>query len=258
MIGLKFTMILGAVWYVAYIASFFYLNEALLYSASAMLGVGAALIWTAQVGKNVKRALFNIYFTYMLYIKKGAFLTVNSDEETMGRNSGIFWAMLECSLLIGNTFSYFQFKDEDDISEDDRFIFVAVLFVCGCAGLLVFFFLLPTPWVKQLEQEVPDTPKTALTRSFRLFLTPEMLQLVFFFFYMGMQLTFWSGVYGPCLGFTQKFDDPKSLAALNGIMIGVGEILGGLIFGIFGKVTNRVGRSPVVVLGTVLQVSHCT
>ena len=42
-------MILGAVWYVTYIASFYYLNEALLYSASAMLGIGAALIWTAQV-----------------------------------------------------------------------------------------------------------------------------------------------------------------------------------------------------------------
>ncbi len=61
------------------------------------------------------------------------------------------------------------------------------------------------------------------------------------------------GVYGTCLGFTQKFDDPKSLAALHGIMIGVGEILGGLIFGIFGKVTNRLGRSPIVVLGTIVQ-----
>ncbi len=32
-----------------------------------------------------------------------------------------------------------------------------------------------------------------LNTSTRLFTTPEMLQLVFFFFYMGMQLTFWSG-----------------------------------------------------------------
>ena len=33
----------------------------------------------------------------------------------MGRNSGIFWGMLEMSLLVGNTFAYFQFKDTDDI-----------------------------------------------------------------------------------------------------------------------------------------------
>ncbi len=51
----------------------------------------------------------------------------------------------------------------------------------------------------------------------------------------------------------QDFDDPKSLAAIHGIMIGVGEILGGLIFGIFGKKTNKVGRSPIVILGTAVQ-----
>ncbi len=50
-IGLKFTMIFGAVWYATYIASFFYLHAALLYSASALLGFGAALIWTAQVSR---------------------------------------------------------------------------------------------------------------------------------------------------------------------------------------------------------------
>ena len=30
----------------------------------------------------------------------------NSDETTIGRNSGIFWFMLQCSLVIGNLFYY--------------------------------------------------------------------------------------------------------------------------------------------------------
>ena len=47
--GLKITMIMGAVTYALFIASFFLLRDALLYSASALLGIGAALIWTAQV-----------------------------------------------------------------------------------------------------------------------------------------------------------------------------------------------------------------
>lgn len=88
-----------------------------------------------------------------------------------------------------------------------------------------------------------------------------------------MELTFWSGVYGPCLGFTKSLgENYKSMPGLHGIMIGVGEIASGLIFGIFGKYTNmlvmtmtvwilvltrsihyRFGRWPVVVLGTVLQ-----
>ncbi len=161
--------------------------------------------------------------------------------------------MFQCSLLIGNTFAYFQFRDTDDIDEDTRTTFVAVLLGFGLAGTVTFFFLLPTPWINSIAKEEADSPIQALTRSFRLFATPEMLQLLFYFFYMGMQLTFYSGVYGPSLGFTESFPDPKSLTGLHGILIGVGEICGGLTFGIFGHVTNKIGRYPVVVLGTVLQ-----
>ena len=52
---------------------------------------------------------------------------------------------------------------------------------------------------------------------------------------------------------TAAFNNRVSLNGLHGIMIGVGEISGGLVFGIFGYVTNRLGRYPVVVLGTFLQ-----
>ena len=38
----------------------------------------------------------------------------------MERNSGLFWAMLQCSLLIGNTFVYFQFQGLEDIDEGTR------------------------------------------------------------------------------------------------------------------------------------------
>ena len=44
-----------------------------LYSGSVLIGVGAAVIWTAQ----------------------GNFLTLNSSSDTIGRNSGIFWALFQ-------------------------------------------------------------------------------------------------------------------------------------------------------------------
>ena len=47
----------------------------------------------------------------------------------------------------------------------------------------------------------------------------------------------------------QNFDDPKGMVGLHGIFVGVGEILGGAIFGIFGSWTNKVGRWPVALLG---------
>ena len=57
-----------------FIASFLKPMVWSLYMGSALVGFGAAIIWTAQ----------------------GNFLTINSDEDTIGRNSGIFWALLQC------------------------------------------------------------------------------------------------------------------------------------------------------------------
>ena len=44
---------------------------------------------------------------------------------------------------------------------------------------------------------------------------------------VGLELTFFSGVYGTCIGNTRFFEpDNKSLIGLCGIFIGVGEVLG--------------------------------
>ncbi len=110
----------------------------------------------------------------------------------MARNSGIFWAMLEMSLIIGNTFAYFQFSlnDTETIDRSLRNQTVGVLLGVAVVGVISFFFLLPTPWVhndnKALEH---DTPLRALTNSFKLFATKEMLMLIFYFFYMGLQVS---------------------------------------------------------------------
>lgn len=53
--------------------SFLYPKTWLLYVSSAILGVGAALIWTGQ----------------------GSYLSRCSNDETIARNSGVFWAMLQ-------------------------------------------------------------------------------------------------------------------------------------------------------------------
>ncbi len=102
-----------------------------------------------------------------------------------------------------------------------------------------------------------------------------MILLSVTFFYTGLELTFWSGVYGTSVGATKNFEDSKSLVGLHGIVVGVGEILGGLLFGIFGHVLVldilsimvtlalslllmflqvKRGRDPVVLLGFLLHV----
>ena len=96
--GPRFTLISGGICYALFIAQLTYPNDIMLYGASALIGLGAAMIWVAQ----------------------GNFLTLNSDPATMERNSGIFWAMLQCSLLIGNTFFYFQLRDTEQIDRATR------------------------------------------------------------------------------------------------------------------------------------------
>ena len=50
-LGPRVTMIVGAIAYAGFIAQLLILNVYLLYTMSAILGIGAALIWTAQVQK---------------------------------------------------------------------------------------------------------------------------------------------------------------------------------------------------------------
>nr|XP_034363309.1 UNC93-like protein MFSD11 isoform X3 [Arvicanthis niloticus] len=92
----------------------------------------------------------------------------------------------------------------------------------------------------------------AFKKSLKLCVTKEMLLLSVTTAYTGLELTFFSGVYGTCIGAVNKFGtEEKSLIGLSGIFIGIGEILGGSLFGLLSK-NHRFGRNPVVLLGTLV------
>uniref|UniRef100_A0A673MPE2 UNC93-like protein MFSD11 n=1 Tax=Sinocyclocheilus rhinocerous TaxID=307959 RepID=A0A673MPE2_9TELE len=171
-IGPQFTMFLSGVLYSGYIAVFIIPSTWSFYLTSVIIGIGAALLWTAQ----------------------GHFLVENSDASTINRNTGLFWALLQCSMLFGNLYVYFDWKGKTEIS---------VCFDCCC--LIV-----------------------------------------------GLELSFYSGVYGTCIGATTHFGDAaKGLIGISGIVVGVGEIVGGGLFGLVLK-NNRFRRTSVVFLGMVV------
>uniref|UniRef100_A0A6A7FXZ9 UNC93-like protein MFSD11 n=1 Tax=Hirondellea gigas TaxID=1518452 RepID=A0A6A7FXZ9_9CRUS len=230
-LGPKLTMIIGAITYSIFIASFLWPQTWLLYLVSVIVGAGAALIWTGQ----------------------GNYLTLMSDKTTMSRNSGIFWAMLQTSMVFGNLFVYFKFRGEKTIDQQTRLVVFSALTVVSVIGLLVLM-LLPKPSADNGREDQKSSPRAELIKSVKLFQTKEMLLLSVTFLYTGLELSFFSGVYSACLSFTLRFADSKMLVGLSGIFIGCGEILGGAVFGIFGSKTIKFGRDPIVLLGFLVHI----
>jgi len=244
LIGPKWSMFIGGIGYFLFIISFLKPMNWSLYLGSVVVGLAAPIIWTAQ----------------------GNFLTINSPGNTGGRNAGIFWGLLQCSLLFGNLFVFFEFQGEINIDPSHRTTLFAGLAGANFLGVLVFLLLrvqtrqglLPEPGDGSLQvdgsrshwKEAVETMK----QSWNVFKTVDMMLLSVCFFYTGLELTFWSGVYTTSVGNTKAFgNEAKRLIGLVGIFTGVGEILGGAVFGFLGKkITSRIGRNKVVFFGMII------
>uniref|UniRef100_A0A8C6T6F7 UNC93-like protein MFSD11 n=1 Tax=Neogobius melanostomus TaxID=47308 RepID=A0A8C6T6F7_9GOBI len=183
-IGPKLSMFASGLLYSGYIAAFILPFTWSFYLTSVLIGIGAAMLWTAQ----------------------GQFLVENSEASTINKNTGMFWALLQCSMIFGNLYIYFEWSGATDITE-------------------TILQLLKTKTV--------------------VLLSPCMA-------YSGLELSFYSGVYGTCIGATTHFGGAaKGLIGISGIVIGVGEIVGGGFFGLLCK-NNRFRRTSVVFLGMVV------
>lgn len=251
LIGPQLSMFFSGLLYSGYIAMFIQPYTWTFYTASVLVGIGAAVLWTAQ----------------------GNVLTINSTDSTIGRNSGIFWALLQFNLFFGNLYIYCAWRGHDHITDKDRqtvFITLTVISLVGC----FLFFLLRKPDPDPAPSEATESllqgdnmdsteasssrrpglcqqAMDAFVKACKLFVTKEMLLLSISIAYTGLELTFYSGVYGTCVGAMTRFGhDAKSLIGISGIFIGIGEILGGGVFGMLNK-SNRFGRNPVVLLGLI-------
>ncbi|KAL3285309.1 hypothetical protein HHI36_019418 [Cryptolaemus montrouzieri] len=234
LIGPKITMIVGDICYMGYMACFLYPIEIVLYIISVILGIGAALIWTAQ----------------------GNYLVINTPKEKMPRNSGVFWAMLQLSMIFGNTLIFFLFAGQESIGSKVRILVVFILLGIMGFSLLVFIFLPRSVRHDAISSDAEEKPGPieVLKGAGTLFKTKHILILCVTFIYSGLELAFFSGVYVSCVGFTLKLPNSKRLIGLTGIFIGIGEVIGGITFGILGAYTAKIGRSTIVIFGLILHV----
>ncbi|XP_029914833.1 UNC93-like protein MFSD11 [Myripristis murdjan] len=248
-IGPKITMFLSGILYSGYIAVFIIPSTWSFYLTSVLIGIGAAMLWTAQ----------------------GHFLVENSEASTINRNTGVFWALLQCSMLFGNLYIYFDWNGSTEISDRSRRNIFTSLLVASILGTLSFLVLRKTHQQEEMLSEeegqsllsarmmykqkanmaVKDA-KSEFKTILQLIKTKTILLLSACMAYTGLELSFYSGVYGTCIGATTQFGAAaKGLIGISGIVVGAGEIVGGGFFGLLCK-NNRFRRTSVVFLGMVV------
>ncbi|XP_013879281.1 UNC93-like protein MFSD11 [Austrofundulus limnaeus] len=248
-IGAKSTMFLSGLLYSGYVAVFIAPATWAFYLTSVLIGIGAALLWTAQ----------------------GHFLVENSEASTINRNTGMFWALLQCSMLFGNLYIYLDWNGQTEISDGSRrniFLFLLVASVLGTLSFLVLrrihceeemlseeegqSLLSTRSMYKSRASAALQDTKSEFKTILQLLRTKTILLLSPCMAYSGLELSFYSGVYGTCIGATTHFGAAaKGLIGISGIVVGIGEIVGGGLFGLLCK-NSRFRRTSVVFLGMVV------
>lgn len=248
-IGPKLSLFLSGLLYSGYVAVFILPLTWTFYLTSVLIGVGAATLWTAQ----------------------GHFLVENSEASTINRNTGMFWALLQCSMVFGNLYVYFEWNGKTEITESSRKNVFLSLMVASVLGTLSFLVLRKSQTEEDMlsEEEGQSLLSTRMMYKHRansamqdakaefktilqLLKTKTIVLLSPCMAYSGLELSFYSGVYGTCIGATTQFGEAaKGLIGISGIVIGLGEIVGGGFFGLLCK-NNRFRRTSVVFLGMVV------
>lgn len=231
LIGPRSTMCLGMFINTLYLLQLLFHIDWLFYIGCVMSGIGGSLMWTAV----------------------GHYLTLNSTKDTIQRNSGIFWAIIQISAIIGNLYIYIVIKN-DTVTKNQRqqmFIVMAILALFSAIIMIIIR--------RAVHKTEPMNALQIFIQEVKLLIHREMLLLSITYFYSGFVLSFYLGVYSNAVGFTNSFKEiDTTLISISGMLIGAGEVVGGTLFGILGHKTIRWGHYPIVITGFIIHVMTYT
>ena len=253
----KYTMFIGSILYATYLAAFIYPNTVILYIASVLLGLGAAMLWTSQ----------------------GVFLTENSDDKTIDRNAGIFYGFENSTMVWGNIYIFMEWKGVEMIGSDVRVPFFIIFSILSVVGTLSLLFLRDQEKGMNRESKGIDEsvelktsegqkqkltkPESQLQQSKRTFLqavtivkTKNMLKNFPAFFAIGIGQTFTTCVYPTMVGASKVFgSDSDRLIGINCIVLGIGMMLGSLCWAPLAKIeVLGLNRKRIVYIGCAVNV----
>ena len=87
----------------------------------------------------------------------------------------------------------------------------------------------------------------SIKASFLLLATKNMILLTSLFLYSGFVLSFFSGVYPTAIGNSGTMPNAMAIVGLNGVFIGIGEVLGGGMFVFGSKIMNKVPTNILLI-----------
>ena len=225
----RFSMLIGSIFYITYLLAFIYPNTTILWIFSILLGFGAALVWTGQ----------------------GVFLSINSNDKNIDRNSSIFFTIENSTMIWGNIYLFYIWKGADRITSEIRIPFFIIFSVIMAIGSVLLVFLRKWPIEEKESNAVDDdeikpiktnidkiTSNSYSSSSFDAFkqalllvTTPNMLKNWIPFFCAGISQTFVTVVFPTMVGHCKTFGtDSDRLIGIVMIVSGFGMVLGSSIW----------------------------
>ncbi|CAF2035479.1 unnamed protein product [Rotaria magnacalcarata] len=271
LLGLKWTIVVSQVPYLLYVAANYYPKAYLMYPAAALVGLGAAPLWTSKCSY--------LTDTGTIYAESKG---VHKDV-VVNRFFGIFFMFFQSSQIWGNLISYLvlkpiekehndtlyevekyakcgadfsekEYKGAEVINQIDRktvdILCIVYICICACSILTVVVFL------NQRRKSTRDKIPVMLRDSFKLLISTikhmrNVNQLLL------IPLTVWSGLEQSFLGaqFTKGFVSCTLNAKYVGLVLiayGVCDSIGSFSFG---QLVKYVGRWPCFAIAGLINYS---
>ncbi|CAF2407648.1 unnamed protein product [Rotaria sp. Silwood2] len=263
LLGLKWALVLCQIPYLLYVAANYYPKAYLMYPAAALVGLGAAPLWTSKCSyltdtgtiyaerKHVHKDIIVNRFFGQVWGNLISFLVLKPTEklsnETLYNETGKYD---KC----GADFSEQEYKGAEVVNQIDRktinILCIVYICICVCSILTVIIFL------KQRRKSSRDKISVMLRDSVKLLISTvkhlrNVNQLLL------IPLTMWSGLEQSFMGaqFTRGFVS----CTLNAKYVGLVLIASGVCDSIgsfsFGQLVKYVGRWPCFVIAALINYS---
>lgn len=238
-IGFKLSILLGSIPYVIYICSLLNPKEITIYIASAILGIGASLLWNGQ----------------------GTYLTHLSSSSSMSKHSIIFFTIYNTNYIIGNLLFFFLIGNIQTFDRTilyDWFILLAAIGSLASASFVLPFFRTFRKSEDEeslIENAMPLSLKEFFHRMKQILYSPIVLLLLIPSFHTGLTSSFYGGVYGTMVAQSEfLLEGQKKYISFCGLATGFGSLFGGILFLIIGSKYKNQNGSLSILLASLLQI----